>query len=260
MIPKIIHYCWFGRNKLPKMACQCIASWRKYFPDYEIWEWNEDNFDVASVPYIEEAYESKKFAFVSDYARFKILYENGGVYFDTDVEVIRSMDDIIAAGAFMGLERDYDAGFMVASGLGLAAPRGLALYKDILDRYADLHFRNEDGTFDKTTTVSIVTSVLKAKGLKPKAGIVDFNGIRIYPTEYFSPLNFETRKLNITGNTRTIHHYAASWHTRWEAFVFWTQRHFGIKAAQLMSLMGHDPIYIAKRLCRYFTNDKCAKN
>ena len=102
-IPKTIHYCWFGRNPLPSLAIKCIASWKKYLPDYEIKEWNEDNFDVNVIPYTREAYAAKKYAFVSDYARFKILYEEGGLYFDTDVEVIKPFDDIIARGAFMGV-------------------------------------------------------------------------------------------------------------------------------------------------------------
>lgn len=105
MIPKIIHYCWFGRNPLPLLAVKCIESWKRYFPDYEIREWNEDNFNVNMIPYTREAYEAKKYAFVSDYARFYILYYYGGLYFDTDVEVIKPMNDIIERGAFMGCER-----------------------------------------------------------------------------------------------------------------------------------------------------------
>lgn len=107
MIPKIIHYCWFGRNPLPELAKQCIASWKRFLPDYEIREWNEDNFDVNIIPYTAEAYKQKKYAFVNDYARFWILYRYGGIYFDTDVEVIRPLDDIIAKGNFMGVESDY---------------------------------------------------------------------------------------------------------------------------------------------------------
>ena len=106
MIPKIIHYCWFGRGPLPELAQKCIASWKKYLPDYEIKEWNEDNFDVNIIPYTAEAYKAKKYAFVSDYARFWILYKFGGIYFDTDVEVIRPIDDIVERGNFMGFETD----------------------------------------------------------------------------------------------------------------------------------------------------------
>ena len=105
-IPKIIHYCWFGRNPLPPLAEKCIASWKQYLPDYEIKEWNEDNFDVCMNPYIEEAYHLKKYAFVSDFARFDILYEHGGLYFDTDVEVIKSFDGLLDHNAFFGFEND----------------------------------------------------------------------------------------------------------------------------------------------------------
>ena len=108
MIPKVIHYCWFGRNSLPPLAVKCLESWKRFFPDYEIKEWNEDNFDVNIISYTAEAYRVKKYAFVSDYARFWILYHYGGLYFDTDVEVIKSMDDIIAKGSFMGCEKDAD--------------------------------------------------------------------------------------------------------------------------------------------------------
>ena len=105
MIPKIIHYCWFGGNPLPKDAQECLSSWKKYLPDYEIKVWNESNFDVNCCPYVKGAYEQRKFAFVSDYARFWVLYKEGGLYFDTDVEVIRNVDHIIAAGNFMGIEK-----------------------------------------------------------------------------------------------------------------------------------------------------------
>ena len=104
MITKTIHYCWFGRGELPEKAKQCIESWKKFCPDYEIKEWNEDNFDMNSCAYVKEAYEAKKWAFVSDYARFEILYKYGGLYFDTDVELVKSFDDIVSKGTFMGLQ------------------------------------------------------------------------------------------------------------------------------------------------------------
>lgn len=139
MIPKIIHYCWFGRGSLPELAQKCIASWKKYLPDYEIKEWNEDNFDVNIIPYTAEAYAQKKYAFVSDYARFWILYKYGGIYFDTDVEVIRSIDDIIAKGNFMGFEtnpnsqKSGDASeASVNPGLGMGVAPGLGIINHML--------------------------------------------------------------------------------------------------------------------------------
>jgi hypothetical protein len=218
MIPKIIHYCWFGRKPLPALAVQCIASWEKYLPDYAIKEWNEDNFDVNIVPYTKEAYQSQKYAFVSDYARFWILYKYGGVYFDTDVEVIKPMDEILANGAFMGIE--YISTFGVAPGLGMACMPCSGIYKEVLDLYATLSFSNGNGNgnLNYTTVVEHTTSILKKHGLRDSNIIQNIDGIYIYPSEYFCPKNWITSTLTITPNTYTIHHYNASWVPRFATF------------------------------------------
>lgn len=219
MLPKIIHYCWFGHNPLPMSALKCIESWKFFFPDYEIKEWNEDNFDVNIIPYTSEAYEAKKYAFVSDYARFWVLYKYGGLYFDTDVEVIKSMDDIIAKGPFMGAEKAYDpskAGEKmsgVAPGLGLGCNPGQGLIKEILDAYTQFCFINPDGSLNKKTVVDYTTEILCNHGLLNTAEIQECGGFRIYPQEYFAPKDVTTGILTITPNTRSIHHYDASWHT-----------------------------------------------
>lgn len=136
MIPHVIHYCWFGGKPLPKSALKCISSWKKYFPDWEIKQWNEENFDINSIPYTREAAERGKWAFVSDYARFWILYHHGGVYFDTDVEVIRPMDDIIEGGAFMGFEKDCNS-IGIAAGLGMGANKKLGNFYSNFDYQPD---------------------------------------------------------------------------------------------------------------------------
>lgn len=213
MIPKIIHYCWFGRNPLPESAQKCIASWKKFLPDYEIKEWNEDNFDVNIIPYTKEAYEAKKYAFVSDYARFWILYMYGGLYFDTDVEVIKSMDDIIKRGPFMGIEVPAKEGEfpMVAPGLGLAAMPQMNLYKVLLDKYGTLRFINEDGTQNQKTIVVHNSEVLQEQGLQPTNELQEVASVWIYPADYFNPLDSLTGKLKLTENTRSIHWYMNSW-------------------------------------------------
>ncbi len=211
MIPKTIHYCWFGRNPLPESALKCIASWRRFFPDYEIIEWNEDNFDVNAIPYTTQAYAAKKYAFVSDYARFKVLYDHGGLYFDTDVEVIKPFDDILSRGAFMGCELEAPRSGAVNPGLGLGVAPGLGLYKDLLDIYSDLSFLNEDGSHNLTTIVKYTTDLLKKRGLKPVDEIQTIEGINIYPKEYFNPLNDNTGRLDITPNTHSIHWYSKTW-------------------------------------------------
>lgn len=214
MIPKVIHYCWFGRGQMPKLALKCIESWKKYCPDYEIKEWNEDNFDVNAIPYTREAYEARKFAFVSDYARFWILYRYGGLYFDTDVEVIRPFDDIVARGPFMGCEQDASSGATrpsVAPGLGLGVNPGLGLYREILDLYAGLHFRNTDGTLNLKTVVQYTTELLCQHGLQNKAEVQQVAGVWVYPKEYFNPTDMSNLKIRTTEHTHSIHHYAGSW-------------------------------------------------
>ena len=211
MIPKVIHYCWFGRNPLPDYAKKYIASWRKYLPDYEIKEWNEDNFDVNIIPYTREAYKAKKFAFVSDYARFWILYHYGGIYFDTDVEVIRNMDDIILKGPFMGIENlaTEDKYETVNAGLGLGAEKGMDFYKRGLDNYAGYHFIMPDGSLNLRTVVQYVTVELVRCGLKRSNDLQQCAGIYIYPKDYFNPKGGDV--MRITPNTRTIHQYSSSW-------------------------------------------------
>ena len=214
MIPKIIHYCWFGRTPLPPLAIKCIESWRKYFPDYEIKEWNEDNFDVNIIPYTSEAYKAKKYAFVSDYARFWILYNYGGIYFDTDVEVIRPMNDIISKGPFMGCEAESSGATVltVAPGLGLGCNPGLGLIKKILDLYGTLSFvSDKNNSLNYKTIVEYTTEILVENGLKDTNEIQLVEGFYIYPNDYFNPINIITKRLHITSNTRSIHHYAASW-------------------------------------------------
>ncbi len=213
MIPKVIHYCWFGGAELPPLAKRCIASWRKFLPDYEIVEWNEKNFDVNQILYTRQAYAAKKYAFVSDYARFKILYDQGGLYFDTDVEVIRPLDDIIANGPFMGCETDADPStgtpMTVAPGLGLGARVGEPLYMEILDYYDKLSFIGSDGQHNLLTVVDYTTDLLRRHGLKDVPGIQSCFDILIYPKEYFCP--YYHTIVRPTPNSRTIHWYAGTW-------------------------------------------------
>ena len=213
MIPKIIHYCWFGRNPLPVSAQKCIASWHRFFPDYEIKEWNEDNFDVNIISYTRQAYEAKKYAFVSDYARFWILYRYGGLYFDTDVEVIKPFDDIIERGAFMGIEQGafWDGKPMVAPGLGLGVEAGHPFYLKMLQVYDNLEYRNPDGSFNNTTIVSYTTRELYAHGMITSDDFQVVDGIWIYPADYFCPMDSTTGITALTDRTVSIHHYDCSW-------------------------------------------------
>lgn len=247
MIPKIIHYCWFGGNPLPKSALKCIESWKTYFPDYEIKEWNENNYDVHKIPYTHEAYEAKKYAFVSDYARFDILYQNGGIYFDTDVEVIRPMDDVIAKGAFMGREAGswmtsygYSDGLAVAPGLALGTEAKHQLYKEFLDVYKTLSFYLPDGTLNTKTICWYVTEILLQHGLTDNNNSVEnIAGIWIYPADVFCPMDHTKGNIiTITGNTLSIHRYDASWsdhqtlYYKLHLLKNWLMRRFGAERIQ----------------------------
>lgn len=231
-IPKKIHYCWFGGKSLGSDELRCIESWRKFFPGYDIVRWDESNFDVRCCPYVSQAYDARKWAFVSDYARFAILYEHGGLYFDTDVEVIRPMDDIIANGPFMGFETDATAfgnSCSVNPGLGLSANPGLCFYKLILNSYKEDEFIMANGTINQTTVVVRTTNILRSLGLKDVLGIQKVEGITIYPSEYFNPKEFYSGKIHITENTRSIHHFSMSWFSKKRLFehrvTSWGMRH-----------------------------------
>lgn len=279
MIPKIIHYCWFGGNPLPELAVKCIESWKKYCPDYEIKRWDESNFDLKCCDYVKEAYQAKKWAFVSDYVRFKVLYDEGGLYFDTDVELIKPIDDILACGPFMGVEvgqpinerfqakidavmPDIDEdthmeGDDITSDCRTAAPEltcdqsgateeldrvalgssvapGLALYRKILDYYEKAHFIMPDGSLNQITVVMYTTEYLKRYGLQqPVTSVQKVAGVYVYPADYFCPMDYETGEIILTENTRSIHHYMASWvnfhEKKWHAWQQALARQIGFE-------------------------------
>lgn len=222
MIPKVIHYCWFGKKPLPPMAIKCINSWKKFLPDFEIKEWNEKNFNISIIPYTAEAYKKKKYAFVSDYARFWILYNYGGIYFDTDVEIIQSLEPIITKGAFLGCENapeQESSETFVNPGLGMASPPKLQIFKDILDSYQADRF-TKNGSLNLTTIVTRTTNILKKHGLHNSSNIQQIECLNIYPTEYFCPINYVTKEKKVTSNTYTIHHFAASWVSEYDNMPF----------------------------------------
>lgn len=207
MIPKRIHYCWFGGNPLPELAKKCIDSWKKFLPDYEIVEWNENNFDISFCKYAREAYESKKWSFVSDYARLKIIYENGGIYLDTDVEVVKNMDVLLNQKALIGFENEKS----VNSGNIIASEKGNSVIKEMLDVYESLSFKNEDGSLNLTACPVYNTEILINRGLVQNNTLQFLNDVTVYPTEYFCAKNYDTGILTVTDNTYSIHHFDGSW-------------------------------------------------
>ena len=207
MIPKKIHYCWFGKGKMPELALKCIESWRVNLPDYELKECNENSFDINSNFYVKEAYESRKFAFVTDYVRLYALYTEGGIYMDTDVEVLKNLDPFLDLPAFSGFEDNVH----IPTGI-MAAEKGSVWAGWQLKYYDDRHFLLPDGTLDLTTNVEIIGRLMGEKGFILRNGLYNFqNIITIFPRDYFCPKSHTTGKIELTQNTYTIHHFAGSW-------------------------------------------------
>lgn len=209
MISKKIHYCWFGGNPLDAKAINCIESWKKFFPDYEIIQWDESNFDVTQVDFMEKAYRNKKWAFVSDVARLLIVYENGGMYFDTDVEVVHSYDDIlnVSGKAFMGMESEG----MVNTGLGFGAEKSHPFLKKCLEVYKQLDYEEYKDHISDIACPILTTRLLESAGFIKEDRIQSVEEVDIYPTTYFAPMDYQTGKIKLTDKTHSIHWYNASW-------------------------------------------------
>lgn len=219
MIPKRIHYCWFGGNPLPELAQKCIASWKKYCPDYEIIEWNEENFDVNCNDYVREAYDAKKWAFVSDFVRLYALVNEGGIYMDTDVEVIKPLDELLQYEALSGFESKTG----IPTGL-MACREGQKIFKEFLDEYKDIHFRRSDGSLDTTTNVTRITNICLKYGLKLNNTKQTIEGFTLLPSDYLCPKDYETGIIHLTDNTFCIHHFDGSWVSEEEKYSWKLQR------------------------------------
>ncbi len=206
-IPKVIHYCWFGRGEMPELVLKCIESWKKFLTDYDIKIWNEDNFDINENLYVKEAYTAKKYAFVTDYVRLYALYHEGGIYLDTDVEVLKSLDDFLHHEAFSGFQTPNE----IPTGLMAAKPNNKWVEENLL-AYTDKRFKRTDGSFDMSANVAMITNISKEMGFKAGGNFHEFgDGVAMYPIEYFCAKDYRTGKLEVTNNTYAIHHFAGSW-------------------------------------------------
>lgn len=207
MIPKVIHYCWFGKGEMPELALKCIESWHKYLPNYEYKLWNEENFDVNAVPYTKEAYEARKFAFVTDYVRLWALYHEGGVYMDTDVEILKPLDDLLHLSAFTGYEGSKTQ--PPVTGLMASEPHG-EWVREQLDAYQDVHFIKDDGSFDMTTNTVRISRIMRANGFVQDGKYAVYKDMHVFPTEYFCPRQ-TTGEFFMTENTYCDHHFMGTW-------------------------------------------------
>lgn len=207
MIPKIIHYCWFGRGPMPELALICIDSWHKYMPDYEYKLWNENNFDINNVPYVKEAYHSRKYAFVTDYVRLYALYTEGGIYMDTDVEVLKPYDDLLSLPGFTGYEGSKYLPPVTGT---IASEPGNAWVKEQLEAYRDAHFILPDGSLDATTNTTRISRIMKNGGFIQDGKKRIYKDMYIFPVEYFCPRQ-TSGEILMTENTYCDHHFMGSW-------------------------------------------------
>ena len=210
MIPKIIHYCWFGGNPMPKLAKKCIRSWKKYCKGYEIREWNESNFDISSAPlYVRQAYEAKKWAFVTDYVRLQVVYEYGGIYLDTDVELKKKLDPLLEYNAYFG----FEDGTHINTGLGFGAKKDVPILKEMMDDYLDVPFFRSDGSVDTTTCPVRNTQVLLRHGLKQDDSRQILEGnILILPSVMLCPMGYSMQLKEGAEKAFSIHWFSASWY------------------------------------------------
>lgn len=248
MIPKVIHYCWFGKSKMPELVKKCVESWKKKCPDYEIVQWNEDNYSINnSIDYVKEAYQNEAWSFVSDYARLDIVYNNGGIYLDTDVELIRNLDDMLEQDCFLALE---SSGY-IATGLGFGAVKKSKAIEMMMAEYEGVHYMLASDVFDKTPCPMRNTSPFRNMGFKKCLDIQNLGVCNVYPPEYFCPIDYITRECNITKNTISIHHYNESWitdnekklrkeveefskiHNRFSTFLYKNKREFELTCSKL---------------------------
>lgn len=209
MIPKKIHYVWLGNEPRPPLSELCLSSWRQYCPDWEVIEWNESSIDLSTNDYIRQAYSAKRWAFVSDYMRLYALVNHGGVYLDTDCELLKPIDRFLSNQAIAGFQStDY-----VQTAL-LGCHKGFPLFADLLSSYNNKNFFRQDGSTDLTTNVEILTNYLLERGLLLNGCRQTIDGLSIYPTDYFCPPRVGLlKKYRPTNNTYAVHHFAGSWET-----------------------------------------------
>lgn len=258
MIPQVIHYCWFGGQSKPALAEKCFDSWKKVCPGYEIIEWNETSYDISQAPlYVRQAYEAKKWAFVTDYVRLQVVYEHGGIYLDTDVELLRSPDKLLNHHAFFGFEVPE----LINTGLGFGAEAGSEILRELMADYQDIPFILEDAQMDLTPCPVRNTAVFLRRGLRSDNTKQLLNdGSLILPTEYLCPIDYHTGQKHVTKNTYSIHHFSASWqsrkqhrHLEYKHRKYRIERKYGARAGQI-----YESFYYSRKanggpgVCSYF--------
>lgn len=210
MIPKKIHYCWFGGKEIPRAYTAYIETWKKHCPDYEIIRWDESNYDIHQNIYLQTAYEQKQWSFLSDYVRLDVVYQHGGIYFDTDIELLRSMDCVLYHDAFFAFENDDD----ITTGLGFGACKGNETVRMLRDMYDSFPFEQAEDSRGYVPCPILVTEGLTKMGFVLDDTYQEIDGVAVYPAEYFNPVDISTKRMTLTDKTIAINHYAGSWLSR----------------------------------------------
>ncbi len=232
MIPKIIHYCWFGGKPLPTDVKKCIETWKKYCPDYEIKRWDEANFDVKCHPFIKAAYEAKAWAFVSDYARLKVVFDNGGIYLDTDVELLKKPDFLLENKCYIGIQQPET---LCNTGLGFGAEKHNSVVQSMMECYDKIQFSSQEKNSFSCPWLN--DKVIRSYGKVSKEDVTYLDEVTVYPSRFFDPLSTGNTKNLLCDETVSIHHYAATW----------TSKSSRLKR-KLIRLLGEENYYMIKKL------------
>lgn len=227
MIPKKIHYCWLSGDKYPRLIENCIASWRRHLPDYEFVLWDRDKFKIESVPWVYEAYLAKKYAFAADYIRLYALLTEGGIYLDSDVEVLKSFNMLLHEKSFIGYESTGDLEPAV-----IGAERNLDWLKACLSYYDDRHFENQDGSLNMRPLPIVMGEIFQCRNIikigETPGSIITSKQITFYPSDYFSPKNNHTKEIKKSEHTYAIHHFDGHWVDKGWLFKIKSSMHHGI--------------------------------
>ena len=242
MIPKRIHFCWFSREEYPDNIKKCLNTWHEILPDYEIIKWDGDNFDFSVNKYAQEAYENKKWAFASDYVRLYVLYHYGGIYLDSDIEVLKSFDPLLENKAFTGFESQGSVAAWI-----FGTEKSNPIFKEFLEHYENRSFVKPDGKFDVTPNPIPISKICAKHGMKNIDEMQVLDEITIYPERFFSGKSIVDGKIRITNDTYTIHHFDGTWQS---------ERERTIKAIKykIFGLMGEGSYPLIRKWYRYFIN------
>ena len=213
-IPKIIHFCWFGHGQYDEKIKFCMETWDKFCPDYKIMKWDEESFDLSSCVYAQQAYEKRRWAFVTDYVRFKVLEQYGGIYLDTDMQLLKSLDEFLSDDTFLSFKQLVGEMklYTLTSGI-IGSKKNNPVFKPLIDQFESRSFLKENGEEDITPVAAFLTDILVKHGFKQDNSLQRNDGIAVYPNEYLCPTLLKGDAVEITENTAAIHHFIGTWRT-----------------------------------------------